>query len=392
MLPRIKIQFLNGQLGIVGDSPDGLFALVCGATAVGDTFKLNTPYSLHSYDDLVKLGITSENNPRLFKHVKEFYTEATEGVKLIVFGVDKQKNFTELCDKDSGEIKDLITSANGAIRGVFVAGDGRKATTTNGLDEDVFTALAKAQQLAEWATTSLYAPLFVVLEGRGYNKELPKSLRQETYNRVAIMIGDTIRSSEGAALGVMAGKLAELPVQRNIGRVKNGSLKPIAMYLGEKRVEESFGVISDLYDNGYITPRKYVGKGGYFFVDDQMACTQTDDYSHLASRRVIDKAYRIAYNSLLDFMLDEMTVNEDGTLHQGVIMSWQQHVENAINSAMTANGELSATSDGEGCKVVIDSKQNVLATSRIVMTIKVHPFGYARYIDVSLGFQVENKS
>ena len=31
MLPKIKIQFMNGQLGTVGESPDGLFALVCGA-------------------------------------------------------------------------------------------------------------------------------------------------------------------------------------------------------------------------------------------------------------------------------------------------------------------------------------------------------------------------
>ena len=30
MLPRIKISYLNGQLGTVGESPDGLFALVWG--------------------------------------------------------------------------------------------------------------------------------------------------------------------------------------------------------------------------------------------------------------------------------------------------------------------------------------------------------------------------
>ena len=158
MLPRIKIQLLNGQLGIVGDSPDGLFALVCAAVAVAETFKLDTSYSIHSLDDLKKLGVTSENNPRLFKHVSDFYNEVPEGTKVIVFGVDKTKTFTELCDKESGVIRELITSENGALRGIFVAGDGREATaTTQGLDEDVFTALPKAQQLAEWATESLFS-------------------------------------------------------------------------------------------------------------------------------------------------------------------------------------------------------------------------------------------
>lgn len=390
MLPRIKIQLLNGQLGIVGDSPDGLFALVCAAVAVAETFKLDTSYSVHSLGDLEKLGVTSENNPRLFKHVSDFYNEVPEGTKVIVFGVDKTKTFTELCDKESGVIKELITSENGALRGIFVAGDGREATaTTQGLDEDVFTALPKAQQLAEWATESLYAPLFVVLEGRGFKGTKLKSLRKEKYNRVAVLIGDTIKSSEGAAIGTLAGKLAIIPVQRNVGRVKDGSLFPIEMYLGENTVEESFGLVSDLYDAGYITPRKYVGKSGYYFVDDQMACEQTDDYSHLTARRTIDKAYRIAYNALLNFMLDELTVNEDGTLHQGVVMAWQQEIENAINRAMTAAGELSATEAGEGCKAFIDASQNVLATSKINVTIKVRPFGYSRFIDVNLGFLVE---
>lgn len=392
MLPRIKIQFMNGQLGTVGESPDGLFALVCGATVVAKTLELDKAYLLHSYEELVALGVTEENNPRLYKHVKEFYTEAEEGTKLVIFPVDKTKTFTELLDKDTGAIRELITAQNGVLRGIFVAGDGREATlTTNGLDDDLFTALPKAQQLAQWATTSLYAPLFIILEGRGYKGGAVKDLHKETYNRVGVLIGDTVKSSEGAAVGVMAGRLASIPVQRNIGRVKDGALKPIVMYIGDKPVEENASAVSDLYDAGYITPRKYVGKAGYFFTDDRLACEQTDDYAHITARRTIDKAYRIAYAALLELMMDELAVNEDGTLQHGIIMAWQQMMENAVNRTMTAVGELSADADGAGCKAYIDPKQNVLSTSKIVLVLKVRPFGYARYIDVKLGFQVEGK-
>lgn len=390
MLPRIKIQFLNGQLGTVGESPDGLFALVCGAAAVAKTMEPGKAYTLHSFDDLAALGVTAENNPRLYKHVQDFYTEAEEGTKLVVFPVDKAKTFTELCDKDTGAIKELITAENGALRGVFVAGDGREATiTTNGLDDDLFTALSKAQQLAEWATVSLYAPLFIILEGRGYKGGTVKDLHKEAYNRVGVLIGDTVKASEGAAVGLMAGRLATLPVQRNIARVKNGALSPVSMFIGEKPVEESASAVSDLYDAGYITPRKYVGKAGYFFTDDRLACDPSDDYAHITARRTIDKAYRIAYVALLELMMDELPVNEDGTLQHGIIMAWQQMMENAVNRAMTAAGELSADTDGAGCKAYIDPTQNVLSTSKIELTLKVRPFGYARYIDVKLGFQVE---
>ena len=390
MLPRIKIQFLNGQLGTVGESPDGLFALVCGAVAVTKKLELGKAYTLHTFDELDSLGVAAENNPRLYKHVQDFYTEAEEGTKLVIFPVDKAKTFTELCDKDTGAIKELITAENGALRGIFVAGDGREATiTTNGLDNDLFTALPKAQQLAEWATTSLYAPLFFVLEGRGYKDGAVKDLHKEAYNRVGVLIGDTVKASEGAAVGLMAGRLATLPVQRNIARVKNGALKPVAMFIGEKPVEENASAVSDLYDAGYITPRKYVGKAGYFFTDDRLACEQTDDYAHITARRTIDKAYRIAYAALLELMMDELSVNEDGTLQHGIIMAWQQMMENAVNRAMTAAGELSADADGTGCKAYVDPTQNVLSTSKIELTLKVRPFGYARYVDVKLGFQVE---
>lgn len=92
-------------------------------------------------------------------------------------------------------------------------------------------------------------------------------------------------------------------------------------------------------------------------------------------------------------MLDEMSLNEDGTMLQGVIMSWQQTIEDAVNRTMTAAGELSADVNGSGgCKAYIDPTQNVLSTSRVNIVLKVRPFGYARYIDVALGFQVNNKA
>ena len=70
---------MNGQLGTVGDSPDGLFAIVCSAVAVGSTFALEKAYSVQRMDDLLALGITKDNNPRLYQHIEDFYNEAEEG-------------------------------------------------------------------------------------------------------------------------------------------------------------------------------------------------------------------------------------------------------------------------------------------------------------------------
>lgn len=393
MLPRIKISYLNGQLGTVGDSPDGLFAIVCGATAAGSTFELEKAYSVRTLEDLTALGVTAENNVRLYKHVKEFYDEAEDGTEVVVYGVQKGTKMSALLDKNTGSARKLIEVENGRLRGLFVAGDGgTTGSVTEGLDPDVLSALPVAQQLAEWATDELYAPLFVILEGRGYTGENMRDLSELAYNRVGILIGDTESGSEGACMGTLAGRLASVPVQRNAGRVKDGALFPTEMYVGSVKVDEGGSVIAGLYDKGYITPRKYVGRSGYFFTDDRLACDETDDYAHISSRRVIDKAYRIVYDTLLDMMLDELEVNEDGTLQTGIVKNWQQTVEDALNANMTSSGELSAGDDGEGCVCYIDETQNVLATSKVLVTVKVRPFGYARYVDVSLGFQVTQTS
>lgn len=392
-LPRVRIQFLNGQLGTVGESADGLMALVCGASAVAGTLELNTVYEVTSPDDLSALGVTASNNATLYKHVTEFYDEAESGTRLILYPVSATTKVTDLCDytkTSGGYARDLITRQNGALRGIGVAGldTGGTSAGANGLAPDVFTALPKAQQLAEWATSELYAPLFFALEGRGYDetKEL-KDLAGEKYNRVCVIIGDTAAGGTGACVGTLLGRIASIPVQRNIGRVKDGSLFPLEMYAGAKKIEESGSTVSSIFEKGYIVPRKHVGRAGYYFADDPMACAPTDDYAHIASRRVIDKAYRIAYATMLDELLDELDLNEDGTLQHAVVKSWQQTLENAVNRQMTANGELSAT-DGEGCQCYIDATQNVVSTSRIEIVLKVRPHGYARYIDVSLGFLV----
>lgn len=382
MLPRIRIQFLNGQLGTVGESADGLVAIVCGAVAVAATFILNKAYTLYKLEDLKDLGVTETNNPRLWKHVSDFYDEAEEGTKVIVMGVAQTEKLEDICLYSEGALRDLITQQKGVLRGIFLGG-----TTASDEDDnfDLTDVAAKAQQLAEWATTTLYAPLFVCLS-TAYSADLPDFTNAE-YNRVCIVVGDTVTGSDSACIGLVAGRVASIPVHRNIGRVRDGALRPTTMYVGATRIEEALGFLTTLYDKRYITPRTHVGRSGYYLADDNMAVKMTDDYAQLANRRVIDKAYRIAYNTMLDYLIDDIELNEDGTMQHTVLKSWQQDVENAINAGMTANGELSQT-DGEGCQCYIDPTQNVVSTSKIEVTLKVRPHGYARSIDVNLGFLV----
>lgn len=378
-------------MGTVGASPDGLVALIIGAMAVSNTFELGKSYSITKPSDLKELGVTKENNPALAEAVTDFYQEAGEGTDLVVVGVDASKKMVELCaNEDGGLVRKVIERHSGALRAIFVstpAGDSEQAT--EGLSPDTLATLQPAQELAEWATTSLYAPLFIVVDGRGYTGENLKDLGQAKYNRVGVLVGSKTAEDKGSCIGVLAGRIASKPVHRNVGRVADGALKGEAFYLGGKRIEEKQSAVMALYEKRYVTIRRYVGRTGYFFADDNLATALTDDYAQISNRRVIDKAYRIAYNTLLDKMLDEIELNDDGTMQAPILKSWESQLEAEINKAMTANSELSS-SEGSGCKVFINPKQNVVSTSKIEISLKVRPHGYARYLDVNLGFQVTN--
>lgn len=389
-IPKVTIKYLNGLLGITPESQDGLLALVVlGATGAGDTFKLSTPYKIYGPSSLVALGITEDNNARLVELVREFYSECNEGTPLYIVGI-ASGTMTSFCNKDTGKIVSLVESLKGELRGVMIANSAAAGEVEEGIAADVLSAAPIAQVAAEHCANVLYAPIFVILEGKGYQSSASlQDLSEKTYNRVGIVIGDTKADSDDAAIGILAGKIAASPIQRNIGAVLDGPLTPAVMYLGNDTIDNSMDDVRTAHDKGYIVPRIHVGRSGYFYCDDPMACDPTDDYGHLTARRTIDKAARIAYDTLLDYLLSEIELNEDGTMQQPVVKSWQAAVESAINTQMTSRGELSAT-NGSGCRCIIDATQNVLATSTINVVLKVRPYGYAREIVCEIGFLTAN--
>ena len=192
-LPRVKITFAEGNLGKVGDSPDGLTALMVASTAEGGTYELGKPYSIRSVGDLKALKVTDKTNATLLKHVREFFAEAGEGTELIIYGVDKTKTMTELCTKgasedEAGELRKLITLCKGRLRAVAVALDAQdEPEASEGIVADVLSAIPKAQETAVYATESLYAPLFVILEGRGFKRQGLKDVSELGCDRVGVL-------------------------------------------------------------------------------------------------------------------------------------------------------------------------------------------------------------
>lgn len=396
MLPQVRIKFANGALGQVEAMADGCLGfLALGAKEVDgvDNFKLGKAYTVKKLAGLEALGVTAENNPNLYRNVKEFYAETGDGVELWLMGFADTATFAAVLDKDMATgAKALLRASNGKIRGLIAfktPAEAYELATDDGIDADVIAALPKVQGLGEWATDEMRAPIFTLIEGYGFTDAATlKDLTTSAYNRVGVVIGDTTPASKNACMGVVAGRIAIAPVQRKISRVKDGALTPLVIYAGDQPAE--LADVETINDKGYITFRTFVGRTGYFIADDNLATSVGDDYRSLTNRRVIDKAYRIAYNRLLDALNDEVPISTDGNLAPAWCAAVSGGVEQAIVTNMTDNGNLGndpGDPNDTGVECDIPYEQNILATSSIAVGLRVKPNGYAKYIDVELGFK-----
>lgn len=394
-IPGVNIQFANGNLGGVQAIEDGVCGLLCSATDTS-SFKLGKAYLLTSLEDLTALGFNANTNADAYKAVKDFYTEAPTGTKLWIYGVEKKVTIDELVSKENNYAKALVESANGEIKILFVSvtdDSDYSPAIANGLDGKIYTAITNAQALAEDLTSSLYAPMLVVLPARHYTGNATEltDLTTMTNNRVSVVLGDTKKDSDDAAIGLFVGRLASLPVHRSVARVKNGAIKADTMYIKSTEVDKMN--IDAIHDKGFITPRTFVGMTGYYWSDD-MTCTKaSDDYSMIQRRRTIDKAYRIAYKTLVEELSEEYPVNDNGEISAPMVKAIETKLESAILNDMGVAGNLGndpTDANDLGVRCHIPEGQNIVATSRVKVILSIKPFGYAKYIDVELGYMSNN--
>jgi hypothetical protein len=382
-LPNVNITIANGQLGRVAVVDDAVAGMVLSGQAT-EELALSTPVQLFSFAQLTALGIDEDTNPLAYKDVKAFYNQAGEGAELWIMLVSNALSLEDICDETLGYAKNLLDAAAGRIR---LLGINRELPSeydpiiNDGLDPDVFLALANLEAMAGHYSEA-YKPFRSLLPGLLFddaNVAQLRDLKENSDNHVAIMLGcDT---SDSVAIGLALGRLAAIPVQRNIARVKDGDVGLAAAYFHDGTptadMEANWG---SMHDKGYIFFRRIYGKSGFFFTDDPTATADTDDFSSIARGRVIDKALVIAYRTFVEELNEEIPVKADtGYVAHALIAAWKTNIEQALGINMTAKKEIVKA------ECYIDPNQNVLATDTIYATIKILPVGYAKFIEITLG-------
>lgn len=389
----VNITLGNGNIATAVATQDGYAGIVLTGASEG-TVTAGTPFLINSMTDVTAAGLTTTNNAFAITKLQNLYNELLNfgitSAPVWVLLITSATKINTICDKTNanGAIK-LLIAAGGKVRllavctndtAVYPGGTG--LTTVGGINDDVYTAITNAQALAQQFFTQ-QQPLRVILGGTSFTGTASALTSQTTAanNRVAVLIGD-VASGNGAAIGILLGRLIAIPVQRKVSRVKDGAISSTTAFIGTTSADQ-YTSTSTITGKGFISFQSISGKSGFFFTGDP-TCTNpsTDDYHTISNGRVIDKAQILVYGDYVNEVDDEVPVNADGTIDAGWAKAQEQSGVNVLKLNMQANGNISPDVDPQ---VYIDPSQNVLSTNQVNVIIKLTPNGYASTISITLG-------
>jgi hypothetical protein len=185
----------------------------------------------------------------------------------------------------------------------------------------------------------------------------------------------------GALLGTASSaKVNESVAYVNKFNISNGTeCDTIAFANGQLYTALSDNLVSTLNTYRYIFLRKFVGVAGSYFNDSHCAVAFTSDYAYLENNRTIDKAIRGINSSLAPELNGPISLNADGTIKDITVLHFTS-VAGVNLEQMVRDSELSAEA------VTIDTTQNVLSTSKLIVAVQLVQIGVARSIQVNIGF------
>lgn len=382
--PNVNITLGNGNLGRSAATDDGVAALLLTGAAVSGKLELNKHYQLSGTADLVALGVTSDNNPLVYKEVTAFYEQTGDGAELHLLVVAEATTLTQMCDSAADSpLRKLIDASGGRVRLVGVnkiPPTEYEADVTQGIDKDAITAAEKAQAVIESYAAGKVNPFRLLMPAPAFDAEVDSLFkpRESSTNAVCYVLASDDATKHTAAIGRVLGRAASLSVHQSIGRVRSGSIGT-EMYLtdGQSYIDAD-GLADSLHDAGYIIPVAYPRKNGAYLNGDPAAAPVTDDYAQLRYGRTVDKARIIVYDTLIDEILDDVDTDSDGDLSAGQRTSYEGMIENAVLTQM--NGEITSFA------VSIPEGQNILTSETIRVVCRIQPKGVVETFEVTLEF------
>lgn len=135
-----------------------------------------------------------------------------------------------------------------------------------------------------------------------------------------------------------------------------------------------------LNDARLATLRTYSKEPGFYITNVPTLASPASDLADWPNLMVINKAQKFALKALFPFTGKPLKVNANGTLQEDEATRIEARVQAQLKAVLVDS------KNAEDVLVAVDRTNNVKLTSTVKVSIRVKAFGYAKFIEATVGF------
>lgn len=389
-------------------------AIIIGSPVIA-ALAFKETVTLYSLYDAEQKGITAEfdetNNVNVYRHVREFYRMAGEGIPLNFMAVSQTETLKTIAQDTAGDkLKRLLIDSDYKVRQLAIAlnpivDEENPPVHVDGLLPDVFDSIPLAQGTAEWAYDQ-FMPTHIFLEGYqlgGSSAVVPnlRDIENVEATKVTVVIGQDWQYAETktgyaqkfADVGTILGVCAAAAINQNIGDNEAfdlmDSTKSAWMVPGlsnHKTNKEVYAELQTFEDKGYVFGITYPGLAGVRINHDHVCAPIKIDAEGninehtIAYGRVMDDCARQLRTAYLPKVKKTYPVNAQGKLPTGVRVSLETIGDN-IFTDMTNAVEISAG------KTTIDPESDLLIAKELKVSFNIQPTGVLGFLNGTINLK-----
>ena len=202
--------------------------------------------------------------------------------------------------------------------------------------------------------------------------------------RVSVFAGDaaTVSPATGrivrrSGAWTLSARLASVSIAEDAGKFLTGAVGGVTAIYRDEQATPGLDAAR------FATYRTFLGIPGYYFTGAYTMALVTSDFHLLQNRRVMDEACTITRRAMLNYLNAGVLVNKNGTIQEKVAKSIEAAVNRKLNDGLIATNPANASA----ASIVVSRTENIVSTGKLPVTVRVTPLGYARDIEVNIGFQ-----
>ena len=180
---------------------------------------------------------------------------------------------------------------------------------------------------------------------------------------------------------IMSGRESLVPISEDLGKVARG---PLPFILTPDIAKNKYGIYHDegskpgLDVSRFSTLRTFKGLPGFYITNGRTFATPGSDFTYLQYRRVIDRGATLLTIVTKQYINTEVKVNADGTIFEIDARAIEDRVLSYLYAQMKDNVT--------AIEIKVDRTINILSSQHLKITCSIRPFGYAKFIDLVIGF------